>query len=313
MKGFSLIARLGLLLLVPATVVGQPSADRREYIAVNGTRLFTEVVGEGIPVVVVHGGPGLDHTYLLPQLARLGRGFQLIFYDQRAAGKSPAKVDTNSMTMETFVEDLDGVRKAYGLERMNLLAHSWGGLVAMFYAIRHPDRLQSLILLNSTPASAAFRDSSFTTMRARTSREDSLAKAAIVASDGFKTRDPAVMASFFRLLFKGMFAHTKYADSLTITFDSTYPEAQAMLTYLNRDGALHNYDLFPRLGAIRCPTLIVGGDHDMVSPASNERLHDAIRGSEVVLLKDCGHFPFIEAGDQLFPLLRKFLRSVSPH
>ncbi len=125
--------------LVSVTIVwGQPPTEKG-YKIINGVSLYYETIGDGTPIVVVHGGPGLDHSYLLPQMGELAKGYKLIFYDQRAMGKSSADFDTNLMTMNSFVEDLEGIRKAFGLEKMNLMGHSWGGLVSMFYAIRYPD------------------------------------------------------------------------------------------------------------------------------------------------------------------------------
>ena len=90
------------------------------------TKLLTEStsimkrIGEGIPIVIVHGGPGMDHSYLLPQMGKLAKSYKLIFYDQRAMGKSSADFDTSAMTMNSLVEDLEGIRKAFGIEKMNL-------------------------------------------------------------------------------------------------------------------------------------------------------------------------------------------------
>ena len=196
--------------------------SKEGYIAVNGTRLFFTTLGKGDPLVIIHGGPGLDHTYLLPQMAALAARNTLIFFDQRASGKSALGVDSNSMSMATFVEDIEGIRKAFGLKKMNLFAHSWGGLLAMYYAIKYPDRLNSLILSNSSPASSSFRRASFKIMQQRTSRDDSLAGAALIGTEGFKERDAMVMERSFRILFRSGFADPRYADSLTLTLPDDY-------------------------------------------------------------------------------------------
>ena len=225
LKAFGGVKRLHLVILMligfPAFLVAGQSVERG-YKMVNGVSLYYEAIGEGVPLVVVHGGPGLDHSYLLPQMAELAKGYRLIFYDQRAMGKSSADFDSSQMTMNSFVEDLEGIRKAFGLEKMNLLGHSWGGLVSMFYAIKYPSHLQSLILVNTTPASSVLRNLSFGIMSLKTTKEDSIAQLQIAETDGFKKRDPATMAKFFRLLFHGSFHDRRYADSLTLAFDSSY-------------------------------------------------------------------------------------------
>jgi proline iminopeptidase len=279
-------------------------------IRVNGTELYFKVVGKGTPIVIVHGGPGLDHTYLLPQFYALAKEHKLIFYDQRASGRSTSLVDTNSMTMGNFVEDLEGIRKAFGIQKLNLLGHSWGGLVAMFYALKYPENLNSLVLVNSTPASVALRNASFGAMAQRTSTSDSIAQSALIRTEGFRMRDPATMAKFFRLLFRGSFYNPNLADSLTLTFDSSYAAKSRLIQYLSRDTALTSYDLFARLKIVRCPTLIVGSDYDMVTPEANELLHESIAGSTLVVLKRCGHFPYVEEPGQFFGALGSFLNKV---
>jgi proline iminopeptidase len=276
-------------------------------IRVNETELYFKVMGNGTPIVIVHGGPGLDHTYFLPQFNTLAKEHRLIFYDQRASGRSTSLVDTNSMTMDNFVEDLEGIRKAFGIQKLNLLGHSWGGLVAMFYALKYPENLNSLVLVNSTPASVALRNASFGAMAQRTSTSDSIVQSALVRTEGFRMRDPATMAKFFRLLFRGSFYNPSLADSLTLTFDSSYATKSKLIQYLSRDSALTSYDLFPRLKTIHCPTLIVGSDHDMVTPEANELLHESIPGSTLVVLKHCGHFPYVEEPGQFFGALGSFL------
>jgi len=158
-----LISSFGVAVIsfLSATVSPAASPIEKGYKVINGVSHYYEVVGEGVPVVIVHGGPGLDHSYFLPQMKQLAKNYKLIFYDQRGMGKSSADFDGKQMTMDNLVEDLDGIRRAFGLEKMNLMGHSWGGLVSMFYAVKYPGRLQSLILSNTTPASSALRDQAF--------------------------------------------------------------------------------------------------------------------------------------------------------
>jgi proline iminopeptidase len=308
MKFLSHAFVLGFIVLV--VVVGLCKGDEDGYKIINGARLYYRVTGEGVPIVLVHGGPGLDHGYFLPQMARLGKGYKLIFYDQRATGRSSTDVDTNSMTMDNFVEDLEGIRKAFNLEKMNLMGHSWGGLIAMFYAVKYPTHLGSLMLINSTPASAVLRDSTFSSMSARMSKGDSIEQAEITASTAFKQREPETMAKFFRLLFRGTFYQKRYIDSLSLNFDSTYAKISMMQRFLSRDSVLKSYDLFEKLDTIQCPVMIVGGDHDMIPPAFNERIQEHIKNSRYICLPDCGHFPFVEAQDEFFPTVRAFLSGI---
>ena len=277
---------------------------------INGTQLYCKSIGTGIPLLIIHGGPGLDHSYFLPQMAKLADTYELIFFDQRGCGQSTLHVDSASMTLDALVEDIDKVRDAYNLNTVNLMGHSWGGLLAMFYAIRHGDRLNSLILVNSTPPTSALRDSSFRIMAARRSPADSVQEAAVVQTAEFKRRDPSAIQEYFRLMFRGAFRNPHDEDELNLTFRPDYGQRSGLLKSLGRDTTLQHYDLLSNLESISCPVLIIGSDYDMIPPASNQAIHDHIRDSRLVILKNCGHFPFIEAPAQFFPAVRTFLEKV---
>src|SRR5439155_7023995 len=122
---------------------------------VNGVELYYRAIGSGDTIIVLHGGPGLDHTELLPQYEELAKDFRLLFYDQRACGKSTGSFDEKSLNVDTYVNDLDGIRTASGITKANILGFSWGGLLAMFYTIKHPDAVDKLILVDSGAASSA--------------------------------------------------------------------------------------------------------------------------------------------------------------
>jgi proline iminopeptidase len=305
----------GALLSVSAPVPALAGDDQAPLVVdgmrlINGTQLYCKSIGTGTPLVILHGGPGLDHSYFLPQMEKLADAYELIFFDQRGCGKSSIRLDSTAMTLDALVEDIDRVRDAYNLNTMNLMGHSWGGLLAMFYAIKHGDRLNSLILVNSTPPTSELRTASFKVIAQRTSREDSIAHAALIQTDGFKRRDPDAMQKFFQLLFRGSFRYRFMADQLTLTFGPDYGARSTLVQYLSKDPRLRTYNVLSQLETITCPVLIIGSDYDLAPPEANELIHDHIRGSRYLVMKNCGHFPFIEAPAQFFPAVRDFLESV---
>jgi len=303
------------VLLLCADALPQPPGEKGPLVVdglrlINGTQLYCQSIGTGVPLVIIHGGPGLDHSYLLPQMEQLADSYELIFFDQRGCGKSTIRLDSTDMTLDALVEDIDRVRDAYNLNTMNLMGHSWGGLLAMFYAAKHGDRLNSLILVNSSPPTSALRDSSFKSMAQRMSTEDSLAQAAIMQTAEFRQREPQTMEKFFRLLFKGSFYNPIRANELTLSFGPDYAARSKLVGYLAKDPQLRTYDLTGTLETITCPVLIIGSDDDPVPPASNELIHSHIKDSKYVVMKNCGHFPFIEAPGQFFPAVRTFLERI---
>lgn len=126
---------------------------REGSLTVPGAQLYLRDVGTGTTLIVLHGGPDFNHNYLLPEMDTLAGNFRLIYYDQRGRGKSSGEVAPDEVTIESEVEDLDCVRRHFGLDAVALLGHSWGCLLAMEYATCHPDRTSGLILMNPAPAS----------------------------------------------------------------------------------------------------------------------------------------------------------------
>ncbi|MGZ6072062.1 MAG: alpha/beta fold hydrolase, partial [Myxococcaceae bacterium] len=114
------------------------SEVREMRIPVERTSLYAREVGRGRPLVVLHGGPDFDHRYLLPEMDRLSDAFRLIYYDQRGRGDSAKQVQPDDVTLLSDVEDLERVRQFFHLESMVLLGHSWGAVLALEYALRHP-------------------------------------------------------------------------------------------------------------------------------------------------------------------------------
>lgn len=119
--------------------------------SINGTALYCKVIGKGEPLVVLHGGPGLSQDYFLPHLLPLAKKFQLILFDQRAQSKSSIKLDSTQVSVQAMVEDIEGIRQAFHLGKIHLMAHSWGGNIAIRYAAQHPESLKSLILVDVVP------------------------------------------------------------------------------------------------------------------------------------------------------------------
>jgi proline iminopeptidase len=309
------IVLLGTLLALPPPAYPQTGDNSGPLVVdglrlINGTQLYCKSIGTGVPLVILHGGPGLDHSYLLPQMATLADTYELIFFDQRGCGKSSVRLDSTAMTLDALVEDIDRVRDAYNLNTINLMGHSWGGLLAMFYAIKHGDRLNSLILVNSTPPTSELQAASYRLFAQRRSREDSLEQAALMETEGFKRRDPAAMEKFFRILFRASFRYRFMSDTLTLKFPPDYAARSTLIANLAKDPHLKTYNLLSQLETITCPVLIIGSDYDIVPPESNELIHAHIKGSRYVVMKNCGHFPFIEAPTQFFPAVRSFLETL---
>src|SRR6185436_18876172 len=141
--------------MVIGVVPPQLPAPREVRIGVDGASLYGRDVGRGEPLVILHDGTDFDISYLLPDLDRLADSYRLVYYDQRGRGQSAKDVHPSDVSLSSDLDDIDKVRQHFTLDSPALLGHSWGTVLALEYALRYPDRVSRLILMNPAPASAS--------------------------------------------------------------------------------------------------------------------------------------------------------------
>lgn len=266
------------------------------YAPARGAELFYRIVGEGPALVVIHGGPDFDHRYLRPGMDRLGDAYRLVYYDQRGRGGSRGEVRMEDIHIETYVEDLDALRRHLGLDRMAILGHSWGGVVAMHYALRHGDRLTRLVLLNSAPASY---DDLMLVRRERLVRRMPHAERLVELTPAYEAGDPAAVAEIYRCDYASTFANPRDADQLDLAWTREQVLSGRAIEAKLHEGLIwkKGFDLLPELRAIRVPTTVIHGELDFVPLACDERIAAAIPGARLVRLPRSGHFSYVDAID----------------
>jgi proline iminopeptidase len=251
-------------------------------------------------MVVLHGGPDFDHNYLVPELDRLADSFRLVYYDQRGRGRSDP-VEPDEVGIESEVADLDSVRRHFGLDSVSVLGHSWGGLLAMEYATRHPDRVSHLILADTAPASA--EDARLFLSQLRLSRPAGAVEAmtAIASSPTYLAGDLAAEADYYRIHFRVTLAQPELLELVVDRLRAHFtPEgvlrARAIENRLyEQTWETEGYDLIPKLKALDVPTLVVHAEQDFVPVALAARIAESMPRGRLVVLEDCGHFSYLEA------------------
>ncbi len=255
-------------------------------------------------LLVLHGGPGAHHDYLLPQLLALADSRECLFYDQRGGGQSKTD-DRTPITWRTAVDDLARVAAELVPGPLTLVGFSWGGLLALLYATeaaagRVGPIPRRLVLLDPGPVRREWR----TTFEAEFARRQSGPVVAALreelATSGLRERDPeSYRQRSFELSVAGYFADPARAKDLT-PFRVTGRVQQSIWD------SLGEYDLLPALRGLRLPTLVVHGRQDPIPIASSEAVATAL-GAERLWLDDCGHVPYVEQTGALFPAVRDFL------
>ena len=258
----------------------------------------------GPRVLVLHGGPGASHDYLLPQMLRLAEGRELVFYDQRGGGRS--RVDaTVSVTWQTHVGDLARVATELRVDPLVVVGYSWGGLLALLHAVetargRSAADPPAMLLIDPAPVSRAYRVAFEAEFARRQASPQIQQLRDELAASGARERDPeAYRQRAFELSVAGYFADPRAAHDLT-PFRVVARVQQTVWE------SLGDYDLVPHLSSVRRRALVVHGRQDPIPLESSDAGARAL-GARLVVLDRCGHVPYVEQPDALFEVAEAFL------
>jgi len=301
------ILMLSLVAFMSLSCTNTPGIEEG-FLEVNGTSLFYKTMGSGEPIVVLHGGPGFDHRQFLPYIWQLAERHKVILFDQRGTGLSSGPINSTSISIDSFIADIEGVREAFGIDEMNLLGHSWGGILAMYYGIHHPEKLNSLILCSTAASFESFAEMR-ATYEADRLPEDTALLQEIYSSEEFQNGDPLAVEKFWRVYFKPYFADQQLASKLDLQFtENSIKYGNEVAGHLFE--SIGEFDLHEDLQAIRCPTLIIHGDADPMPVKYAEMIHESIDGSELVIAEGAGHWLFVDATDTFTSSVVDFLAEI---
>jgi proline iminopeptidase len=270
---------------------------------INGTSLFLSVKGSGDPLIVIHGGPGLNHSYFIPYLQGLEKKLQVIYYDQRACGRSLTP-SADSISMKLLVEDIEAIRKELKVEKVNILAHSWGAVLAAHYASQYPDRIKRFIFSNPSMLSREFDQEAAALVKQKTTKADSVDRAAIFGSGPL---DIKKYDELFRISFRISAYDRANISKMNLNLPANFLESnRALFTALMKDPGF-NSDMYNVLPSFKFPVLIIHGQSDVLPQRSIERLEKGLPDKQLIVFKKSGHFPFLEETDAYNDALLKFL------
>ncbi len=273
---------------------------------IRGIYLNVKVVGHGYPLVLMHGGPGAD-LYTLMAFKPLAKQFTLVFYDHRCNGRSTGEV--TSMTMDNLTADADALRQALGFEKWAVLGHSFGGNVALEYALRYPTSLSHLLLVNTGGDYrwAAEKSSEFLGKRGFSPEIVELARRHLNGQI-----EPKEMFSNLMKLGKAYNPHTGLRQMPHMFFYGLQSKLQPEAMIFGESVVLKNWSVMDRLGEIKVPTLVMAGREDFVYPPEHqEELAAGIPNARLVLIDRAGHNPHDEQTAETLAAIRSFLADAS--
>lgn len=262
-----------------------------------------------VPVVVLHGGPGIPHEYLDPLAGLAHDGRSVVFYDQLGCGDSTHLHDPSLWTIDLFVEQLDDLRSRLGLERVHILGQSWGGILALDYALRRPPGLVSLVLADTSASMPAWvREAA--RLRAELPQEVQDALLRHEADGSLESEDyQAALMEFYGRHVCRLRPWPDYVLRAFARLDEDPEVYQTMWgpNEFNATGTLKTWDVTERLGEIETPTLVLCGRYDEATPALAEVLRDGIAGAALHVFEQSSHLPHAEEPAAFLEVVDEFL------
>jgi proline-specific peptidase len=283
------------------------------YVEVEGGRVWYRRLGEGdaLPVLLVHGGPGAAHDYMLPLAERLSEHRPAIVYDQLGCGRADRPDDTSLWTVDRSVTEVDQVRAALGLDRCHLLGQSWGGWLAIDYMARGPVGVAGLVLASTSASIAQFVAGARRLIDAlpephRTALQELGARGEYDHPDY-----RAAEQEFYR---RHLCRMDPWPEALVRSSD----QMEGNQVYLTMNGPtefdvigrLRTWDRTPDLGRIDVPTLVTCGRYDEITPACSETIAEGIPDARVVVFEESAHVAHLEEAEAYAGTVEEFLESV---
>jgi proline iminopeptidase len=309
---------IALLFIISVITIGSCNSKELDiqegYIQANGVSHFYKIVGKGEPFIVLHGGPGMYHDELYPFFMDFAKTHMVIFYDQRGNGKSLMEnIDSSNFTVELMVEDLEELRKQFGMDRLNIIGHSWGGLLAMYYTVQYPAHVNRLFLVDAAPVNTELLIKCYEkqiTMFAP-GEWDYVQK--LWSSEGYLAGNPEVLNEAMRISEGTVFSNKEVIDDFmkVAAFNEVTAKNSVKLNELAINMKL-NIHVQDRLSNITCPTLIINGKDDFIVEEAPLLANQLIANSQLVFIEGAGHYPYIENSKDFFQEINDFIINTRP-
>ena len=267
----------------------------------DGVSLFVHEVGEGFPVILLHGGPGLDHTHMSPWLDPLADEFRLLYVDERGQGRSE-RVDPASLSLDSFASDVDLLAEALGLDGFALLGHSFGAIVATRHAIERGSAAGYVISGGGDSSEAMLADVEASL--------DAMGNGAEAVADSWEQEKTVETEEELKQLLETQMPFHFYGAVPAGFSDGMVGSPEVLRHFANQ--GYGDFDYVPQLGRIAKPTLVVVGEHDRTTtPRAAGVLHEGIAGSELAVVPEAGHMSFVEQPEAYFGPVKQFRRRLA--
>jgi len=287
---------------------------REGFVPVPGGRVWYRIVGAdrtGIPLLALHGGPGVTHDYLEP-LEELADERPVAFYDQLGSGRSDHPADPALWTLERFVEELDLVRRALGLGQVHLLGQSWGSMLAVEYLLtRRPEGVRGLVLSGPCLSASRWAADQRAYMAQMPPEVRRVLAEAEAAKDFSSPRAQEAMMAYYR---RHVCRLDPWPDCLQRSFSRLNMAVYGKMwgpSEFTVTGTLKDFERAERLGELRVPALFTAGRYDEATPAAAEHYRSRLPGARLAVFEEASHSHHVEKREEYLGTVRAFLREAS--
>jgi proline iminopeptidase len=314
-----LLPIVGFLCAIAGTAYAQDADHRAEprgaFVTVNGKRIWYRAEGQGAPLLLIPGGPGASHTYLWPYLSSLSKEFRVIYYDPYGRGQSDMADDPAEYTFMRDVDEIEGLRQALQLPKINVWGHSYGAMVAQAYALKYPNSLSHLILVSPFESGEAWQKGNNDTwnQQLRDQAPETWGRLQEMRRQGHLSceKEYQRVQDEFPMTPSYYYDPSKAAAGSSLEVNERVycqlagPDADVIL-----GGEMAALDFRDKLKEIKAPTLILAGRWDRTAiPRFTTQYKELMPQATFVIFEKSGHLPFIEEPDNHRGIVTDFLKN----
>lgn len=290
--------------MLPGTLTAQ--SFKEVWVLNDEVNLYVKVFGEGNPLILINGGPGMNSNGFNALAEILANTNTVYLYDQRGTGKSVMEeVNEQNMTMEAMVDDLEAIREHFNIDTWIVYGHSFGGMLAYKYAAEHPEHTWAMVQSSSGGMDLSIRENIRINERLSQTELDSLE----YWTDAIEGGDTSENATMKRLYFLAS-AYVYNDEHIHIIRDRLTQANLEINAMLWEDMVSTEFDQSDALEYFDSPVLILIGEYDMVDISLAEDADDWLPDSELVIIKNSGHYGWVDHPEQYNTVVLNFLRSL---
>jgi proline iminopeptidase len=283
------------------------------YVDIARTKIFYRIFGEGKPLLLINGGPGFPSNHFVPLAQELSKNNrQVIIFDQRGTGRSRlSRLDSKTVNMKLMIEDIEALRNHLQISNWTLMGHSFGGVLAMSYAVQYPDTVDAIILSASGGIDLEFHDYIAANLAVRLSPSQRLLLEYWSKKIREKKDVDRAIEERLKINLSGYVFYPENRETIIKSLTETSKLVPIVNDLVWNDLQKQNYNLANELKDFQKPVLIIQGRQDFIGESTAIKTHEAIPNSELIFINECGHSIWLDKKDKYFNSIAKFLEKTA--